>query len=58
MQETKEMWVWSLSREDPLEKCIEIQSSFFFCLENPMEAWEAWQVTVHRIAESDMTVAT
>ena len=29
----------------------------YSCLENPMDRG-AWQVTVHRIAESDMTEAT
>ena len=29
----------------------------YSCLENPMDRG-AWQVTVHRVAESDMTEAT
>ena len=29
----------------------------FSCLENPMDK-RAWQATVHRVAESDMTEAT
>ena len=34
MQETKETWIWSLGREDPLEKKMATHSSilFFFFL--------------------------
>ena len=46
----------SLCWEDPLEKGMATHSSLS-CLENPMDR-EAWQATVLRIAESDMTEAT
>ena len=29
MQETQEMWIWSLGLEEPLEKEMEIHSSIF-----------------------------
>ena len=47
MPETR---VPSLSQEHPLEKRKATHSSS--CLDNPMHR-EAWQATVHRIAESD-----
>ena len=34
MQETQEMWVQSLGREDPLE---EEMATHYACLENPMD---------------------
>ena len=43
----QEMWVQSLSWEDPLEKEMTTQYS---CLENPMD-WGAWLATVHGVAE-------
>ena len=47
--------VQSLGQEDPLEKGMltQLQHS---CLENSMERG-AWWATVHRVAESDMTVS-
>ena len=53
MQETQEMWVQSLGREDPLEKEMATCSSIL--------AWEIpWtkapdRFTVHGVAESDTT---
>jgi len=43
MQETREMWVQSLGREDPLEKGMAAHSQYT-CLENPMDR-EAWQAS-------------
>ena len=48
-----EMWVWSLGQEDPLEKETAAHSSIL--------AWRiprdrgAWQATVHRVTESDIS---
>ena len=44
----KETQVQSLGGEDSLEK------GMYPCLGNPMDR-EAWQTTVHGVAESDMT---
>ena len=49
MQETQEMWVWSLGWEDPLEEEMAIHSSIL--------AWnipwtEAWRSTVHGVTKS------
>ena len=41
MQET---WVWSLDREDPLEKRMATHSSIL--------AWETWQATVDGLTKS------
>ena len=46
------MWVPPLGWEDPLEKGMITHSS----IENPMNR-EAWRITVHKVAESDMTEA-
>ena len=56
MQETSEMQVRSLSREDSPggEHGNPLQYS---CLENPMDR-EAWQATVHRVAVSDIPEVT
>ena len=45
-QESQEMWVRSLSQEDPLEKGKATHS-----LENPLDRG-AWQATVHRFTKS------
>ena len=41
MQETQEMQVRPLSREDPLQKDLATYSNKYSCLENPMDrgAW-------------------
>ena len=52
MQETQEMWVWFLGREDPLEKKTANHSSIF-CLEDSMNRG-VWWATAHGMAkESD-----
>ena len=56
MQETQEMWVWSLGQEDPLEEGMATHSSILN-LENPMSKGALW-ATVHRITKSDMTEVT
>ena len=43
----QEIWVWSLGREDPLEKGI---PSPYSCLEKPIDRG-AWQPTVHGFAK-------
>ena len=49
VQEKWETRVWTLGREDPLERCGNpLQYS---CLENAMERG-AWRATVHRVAQS------
>ena len=50
MQETQEMWVWSLGWEDPLEEGMATHSSI---LAWKIPDWEAWQPTVHGVKESD-----
>ena len=57
MQETQEMWVQSLSWEDPLEEGMAAHSTS--CLENPMDRG-AWQATAHGVThkESDTAEAT
>ena len=45
--------VGSLGWEDPLEEGMATHSSIL-ALENPMDRG-AWQATVHRVAESDIT---
>ena len=50
MQETEEMQVRSLGREDPLEEGMATHSSNS-CLENPMDRG-AWQATVYRVTQS------
>ena len=50
MQETQDMWVWSLSQEDPLEKRM-ASSHQYSCLENSMDRG-AWQATVHWVTKS------
>ena len=47
----REIWVWSLSWEDPLEKEMAAHSS---PLENSMDGG-AWWATLHGVAESDTT---
>ena len=49
------MRVRSLGREDLLEEGMATLQ--YSCLENPMDRG-AWQATVHRVAESDMTEVT
>ena len=50
MKEMKELWVWSLRWEDPLEEGM-AATPVFFCLENPMDRG-AWWATVHRVTRS------
>ena len=50
MQETKEMQVWYLGQEDPLEEGMATHSSIRAC-RIPMDK-EAWQATVYKLAES------
>ena len=56
MQETEEMWVQFLGREDLLEKGMAIHSCIL--------AWRnlrdrgAWRATVHTVAKSDAPEAT
>ena len=50
MQETQEMWVLSLGREDPLEEGMATHSNIS-CLKNPMDRGD-WQATAHRITQS------
>ena len=50
MQEPQEMWVWSLGREDPLEKETATPSSML-AWENPMDRGP-WQAEVHRVTQS------
>ena len=49
MQETSEMSVRSLSREDPLKEGMTLQYS---CVENPMNRG-AWQAAVHGVSKSE-----
>ena len=53
MQETQEMQVQSLGREDPLEEGVATHSSplQYSCLENPTDRG-AWRAAVHRFAKS------
>ena len=51
MQETEEMGVQSLGREDPLEEGRATHSSIL--LENPMDRG-AWWTTVHGVAKGQM----
>ena len=50
MQELQEMWVQSLSGEDPLEEGMATHSSIL-AWENPMDRG-ARQATVHRVTKS------
>ena len=50
MQETKEMQVQFLGREDPLEEENDTLVQYS-CLKNPMNRG-AWQATVHGVEES------
>ena len=56
MQETREMWVWSLGQEDPLEKGNGNPLQYS-CLENPMDRG-AWRATVHGVAKSQTWLST
>ena len=55
LQETQEMQVWSFGREDPLEE-ENGNPLQYSCLGKPMDRG-AWQATVLRFTESDMTEA-
>ena len=50
MQETQDMWVWSLDQEDPLEKGM-ASSLQYSWLENSMDRG-TWQATVHWVTKS------
>ena len=49
----QEMQVWSLGRDDPLEKEMATHSSIF-AWEIPMGR-ETWRATVHRVAKESYT---
>ena len=49
MQETQEMWVQSLGREDPLEEGMATHSSIL-AWRMPMDSG-AWWATIHRVME-------
>ena len=54
MQETQEMQVWSLGREDPLEEGMATHSTILAW--RIPQAEEFWQATVHGVTEElDMT---
>ena len=53
-QESSEMWVPSLGREDPLEEEMATHSSIL-AWRIPMDRG-AWWATVHGVTESDVTV--
>ena len=48
VQETQEMWVWSLGQEDPLEKEVATHSSILARTINSMDR-EAWWATVYGV---------
>ena len=50
VQETQEMWVWSLGQEDPLEEETATHSSIL-AWKNPMDRG-AWWAAVQRVAKS------
>ena len=50
------MWVPSLSQEDPLEEGVAAHSSVL-AWRIPMDR-DAWQATIHAVAELDMTEVT
>ena len=50
MQETQEMWVWSLGQEDPLEEKMG-NPLWYSCWENSMDRG-AWLATIHGITKS------
>ena len=51
MQETKEMWVWSLGQQDPLEEEMATHSSIL-AWKNSMDSG-AWKATVYEVTKSD-----
>ena len=50
MQEMQQMWVQSLSPDDPLEKKLTIRFSIL-AWKIPSKNWGAWQATVHGVAQ-------
>ena len=52
MQETQEMWVWSLGQQDPLEEEMATHSSIL-AWKNSMDSG-AWKATVYGVTKSDM----
>ena len=55
MQETEEMWVRSLSREDPLEEGMAYPLQYSR-LKNPMDRG-AWRATVHSVTQNQQFLA-
>ena len=55
VQETQEMQVQSLGREDPLEEENDTLVQYS-CLKNPMNRG-AWQVTVHNVAKNQVSLS-
>ena len=55
MQETEEMWAWSLGQEDPLEEGMATHLGIL-AWRTPMDRGAGW-ATVHRVAELDMSEA-
>ena len=51
MQETQEMWIWSLGREDPVEEEMEPTAVF---LPGESHGQRSLEDTVHEVAKSWM----
>ena len=58
MQETQEMWVRSLDREDPLDLDLGNGNPLqYSCLENSMDRG-VWRTTAHGVAKSQTGLST